>query len=329
MLDEPGLGRKVTIAALLSHLSSSEDTTHLIICPVSALSLWSATLHKVSPSLSVTTYSGLASDRRRDRETILLGITQVVLVSYRTFFLDSDWFLSRTWSALVMAEIHNIVSAGSAQHIRSLVNLRSNHRVLMMTGQLRESPIDLWNTLYLLIPSVYFQRELSECEPEIEIEGTEKYLETKEKLATILKAFSKRRLRTIDNSQETRLCVELDQRKRKLYDDYLATTFPPQAVKYLSTVLIYSQLIFIVLGQASSKQDLRVVSSAIQRLQQICSEPSSSKEKSESDSLPSWCYVDKTQSKLWSDVDKYQPLENIHLDHLNLVFLSQEMTTTG
>ena len=84
-----------------------------------------------------------------------------------------------------------------------------------------------------------------------------------------------------------------------------------------------------MLAQASSKQDLRVVSSAIQRLQQICSEPSSSKEKSESDSLPSWCYVNKTQSKLWSDVDKYQPLENIHLDHLNLVFLSQEMTTTG
>ena len=230
MLDDPGLGRKVTMAAVLSQVSTPGP--HLIICPVSALPSWSAAFSRSAPALSLITYSGLVSDRRRARDEIFLSsglAPQVVIVSYKTFFLDSDWFLTRRWSVVVLAEVQNIVSAGSSHHIHSLVHLRSSNRVLMMTGPLRESPIDLWNTLYLLLPTVYIQRKESNGETDIEVEGTVKYAETKEKLVTILKGFSNRRTRHSSklNPRETRLGVPLNSRKRRLYDDYLAQTFSP------------------------------------------------------------------------------------------------------
>ena len=69
----------------------------------------------------------------------------------------------------------------------------------------------------------------------------------------------------------------------------------------------------------------------VQRLREICNEPvsTSSKSSSLSCSLPDWCYLDKHQSSHWSNIKKYDPLENISLDQINLVFLSQEVTTTG
>jgi len=318
LLDEPAEG-KVTIAALVSHLTltGSSSGPHLLICPVSSLVSWASSLSRVAPSLTVHIYSGNPSERRRSREAIFLSSQSpdIVLTSYRTFFLDSDWFLSRSWSLLILTEIQNIISAGSNDHLSTLVNIKSSKRTLLMSGQLRETPIDLWNTLYLLFPSVFLQKEESGHEPEIEIEGTPEYAEIQQKLLSIVTGFCYQRsklkyLGSMDsNNKETKLAVPLDDKKRKLYDDYLAQTFSKED---------------------NNQRDLRVVWNVVQRLREICNEPvsTSSKSSSLSCSLPDWCYLDKHQSSHWSNIKKYDPLENISLDQINLVFLSQEVTTT-
>ena len=79
-----------------------------------------------------------------------------------------------------------------------------------------------------------------------------------------------------------------------------------------------------------------MVCNAIQSLREICNEiveprtaaaavPGSGSGRW----LPDWCYLDKRQPALWSNIQHYRPLDNISLDQINLVFLSQEMTTTG
>ena len=83
--------------------------------------------------------------------------------------------------------------------------------------------------------------------------------------------------------------------------------------------------------QDHNQRDLRGVCTAIQSLREICNTPVVSRLSSPESSrtLPSWCYLDKTQHQQWSNIQQYNPLENISLEHINLVFLCQEMTTTG
>ena len=169
----------------------------------------------------VTSYYGNSAARRRLRDNICLSsqTPHVVLTSYRSLFLDAAWFLTRPWSLLTLAETQNVISAGSADQIRTLVNLKTQRRVLLNSGAQKANPIDLWNTLYLLFPNAYMQKK----EAEVEVEGTLEYTATVQKLQTILSGFSLNRTKSlVDSSQETRLSVSLDSRTRKLYDDYLS-----------------------------------------------------------------------------------------------------------
>ena len=73
-----------------------------------------------------------------------------------------------------------------------------------------------------------------------------------------------------------------------------------------------------------------MVCGAIQSLREICNELVEADSSPCPASLPDWCHLDRAQSRLWQNItDSYNPLENISLDQINLVFLSQEMTTTG
>ena len=73
-----------------------------------------------------------------------------------------------------------------------------------------------------------------------------------------------------------------------------------------------------------------MVCGAIQSLREICNELVEADSSPCPSSLPDWCHLDRAQSRLWQNItDSYNPLENISLDQINLVFLSQEMTTTG
>ena len=112
-----------------------------------------------------------------------------------------------------------------------------------MSGQLKETPIDLWNTLYLLFPSVYLKREESGWEMEVEVEGTAKYTEIKEKLLTIVTGFCFPRSRPrLDKYKETILAVPLNNVKRKLYDDYLAQTMSHQVSTHHISLTIWHKL---------------------------------------------------------------------------------------
>ena len=302
---------KAPVSSLLSHLVTRDARPgpHLLIVPVTAISGWTNHLARSLPSLTVVQYSGGPADRRRARQEISLSslCPNIVLTTYRTFFSDSAWFLTRPWGLLVLTQTQNIISAAASDQIRQLAGLRAAKRLLLASGQMKENPIDLWNTLYLMFPHVYFQREeMGEVGVGVEVAGTPEFVEIKEKLLTIVTGFSYSA--SVSTSQETKLGVPLNPSKQKLYDDYLAQT---------------------LLGQDSSQRDLRAVAGAVQVLREICNQPLPPTSSPGQTALPAWCFINKSQSSVFSRVQEYNPLENISLDQVNLVFLSQEMTTTG
>jgi hypothetical protein len=196
LADERGLGRKATVSAFLAALPWAERRgAALLVCPVSSLGAWQHALALHAPALSLLLYTGTPAHRRRLREEVVMGepAPSLVITSYRTLFLDAPWFLSRTWAVLVQGEAQNVISAGSAEQLHVLVGLRArDQRILLVSGQQKENPIDLWNTVYLLFPGVMRQRGELEA---VEVEGTHEYADTVSRLQAFVASFSLSRSR--------------------------------------------------------------------------------------------------------------------------------------
>ena len=235
LADEPGLGRRVTTAALLAHLASDlgDWGPHLLVAPLSACDRWQTALRSWCPALAVTVYSGNGRDRRRLRHDFANALASghplpnVILTSYRALFLDQDWFVGVVrWRHLVLAEVQNVAAVGTPEHIRALCQLRSCGRLLIMSGPLKENPIDLWQLLYILLPRSY---NLHHGVGQTVVEGTVEYNETVRKLQKVLAPFilSRGRARTpgLDKQlpvvKEVPIHVSLTRRQRKMYDDYI------------------------------------------------------------------------------------------------------------
>ena len=73
--------------------------------------------------------------------------------------------------------------------------------------------------------------------------------------------------------------------------------------------------------------DLLSVSSIIQKLRVICSP--ALRDPHPAPALPSWCILDSPESSRFNNLFQYDPLENVSLDQVNMVFLSQELRTTA
>lgn len=164
LADDKGLGRRVTAAAFISYLvvEAAAPGPHLLLAPASSLGRWQRVLTAWAPGLRVLVLSGSMRDSVKLRQHLAGGaadnnqmLPQLVLSSYRAFYRDSDWLVRRRWGVVLMAEVQNVVAAGSPDQMLALCELRSDQRTLFMTGPHKENPIDLWNLVYLLFPATF------------------------------------------------------------------------------------------------------------------------------------------------------------------------------
>jgi hypothetical protein len=241
LADESGLGRKATVSAFLSALPrEGRQGTALLVCPVSSLAAWQTALALHAPALSFLLYSGTPADRRRLREEAVFRdpSPHLLITSYRTLFLDASWFLSRSWAVLIQAEAQNVISAGSSDQLRCLVSLKAQQqRILLVSGHQKANPIDLWHTVYLLYPGVMKQRE-EQCEAEVEVEGTQEYQDTVNRLQGFITSFTISRSRSkclgTTSSGENKVWLSLAAGQRARYEDFLAK--PDSQVLYCTVL---------------------------------------------------------------------------------------------
>lgn len=227
--DDQGLGRRVVTAAFISYLvcELGSPGPHLIIAPVSSLKRWGRVLSTWCPGLRVSVFSGNLGDRRTLRNQLYEDKPHIVLTSYRAYCRFSHWFNLKKWGLLVLSEVQNIVVAGSPDQILSISQLRSDRRMLIMSGAHKENPYDLWNTLYMLFPSTYNLHSES-CAL---VEGTAEYTDAVKSLQKVLCSFTLSRSRSKHPLIEKQLSppndvptfVNMSSKQRKLYDDYLAS----------------------------------------------------------------------------------------------------------
>ena len=146
----------------------------------------------------------------------------------------------RHWGLAVLAEAQNVVAAGSPDQIFALSEVRSDRRLLILSGPSKENPIDLWNLVYLLFPVTYQLHS----EPLAVVEGTSEYSNTVNKLQKIVTSFRLARSRgkypilekQIPAVNTVPTFVSLTSKQRRLYDDFLAK--PDTQVNYYKNDII-------------------------------------------------------------------------------------------
>ena len=189
LADEEGLGRRVTTAAFISNLVCENRSSgpHILLCPASSLQRWQSIFSTYCPGLRVSIYSGSAADRKRLKQELTEEDCppHVVVASYISFYRFSDWLSRRRWGLVVLTEVQNVVAAGSPDQIYALSELRSDRRLLIISGPGKENPIDLWNLVYLLFPVTYHLH----MESDAVVEGTNEYNSTVTKLQKIISSF--------------------------------------------------------------------------------------------------------------------------------------------
>ncbi|KAJ2156608.1 swr1 complex component [Coemansia sp. RSA 552] len=154
LADEMGLGKTIQTIALLAYLACNRGIwgPHLIIVPTSVLLNWEQELHRWLPGLKVLTYYGSKAERKqRRRGWSKPNAFHVCITSYQLALQDASVFRRKPWYCMVLDEAQAIKNFRS-QRWQTLLQFRSEFRLLLTGTPLQNSLMELWSLMYFLMP---------------------------------------------------------------------------------------------------------------------------------------------------------------------------------
>ena len=182
LADEQGLGRRVVTAAFISNLVCEVGAPgpHLILSPASSLHRWQQVLtawcraaggrsHRSPPRLPAVGRRAVGGGRGAPPFA-----NQLLCLPKAPGLVHPP-----TMGPAVLAEVQNVAAAASFDQIAALCALRTDRKMLILSGPHKENPIDLWNIVYLLFPITSGL-----------VEGTGEYTDTVHKLQKLSKKFA-------------------------------------------------------------------------------------------------------------------------------------------
>ncbi|OMJ17302.1 Helicase SWR1 [Smittium culicis] len=154
LADEMGLGKTIQTISLLERLAITTGNwgPHLIIVPTSVLLNWEQEFKKWLPGFKILVIYGSAKQRRQKRAGWnSRNSFHICITTYQIVLQDIIAFKRKTWDYLVLDEAHNIKNFQSKRW-QVLMQLKSNHRLLLTGTPLQNSLAELWSLLYFLLP---------------------------------------------------------------------------------------------------------------------------------------------------------------------------------
>lgn len=190
LADDMGLGKTLQTIALLLKLKTPRQTqvffgenknstqqlslfagpteeptvqpASLVVMPTSLIHNWESEIHKFAPSLKV--YKHIGSQRAKaEKMGVFLTRFDVILTTYGTLRNDFEMLSGFEFFYLILDESQNIKNAASKTY-RSLLEIRSRHRMVITGTPIENSLSDLWSQLDFLNKGLlgslpYFKRE--------------------------------------------------------------------------------------------------------------------------------------------------------------------------
>ncbi|KAJ4366428.1 swr1 complex component [Neocucurbitaria cava] len=245
LADEMGLGKTIQTISLLAYLAVRREIwgPHLVVVPTSVMLNWEMEFKKFLPGFKILTYYGDINERKRKRmgwRNTGKDMYNVVITSYQLILQDAAAFKMRPWQYLVLDEAHNIKNFKS-QRWQTMLNLRTERRLLLTGTPLQNNIDELWSLLYFLMPAGFagegriagleeFTLALKNPTSQILDQGRQQLDAEAQKIVKrlheVLRPYLLRRLKSEVEKQmpgkyEHVVYCKLSKRQRQLYDGFM------------------------------------------------------------------------------------------------------------
>lgn len=196
LADDMGLGKTLQALALIAQ---KPDADVLIVMPTTLLFNWREEIKRFLPGTPFTIYHGV------DRIKPAGGI---VLTSYALLRQDREFFSSHIWDMVILDEAQAIKNTTS-DTFKAAISIPSRFRLSMTGTPLENRLSELHAHFHFLMPGL--------------IESQEDPLYTRKKIAPFLLRRTKAQvLKELPDKIEETILVEMSERHRAAYDDFLA-----------------------------------------------------------------------------------------------------------
>jgi helicase SWR1 len=336
LADEMGLGKTIQTISLLAYLAVRREIwgPHLVVVPTSVMLNWEMEFKKFLPGFKVLTYYGDINERKRKRlgwRNTGKDMYNVVITSYQLILQDAAAFKMRPWRYLVLDEAHNIKNFKS-QRWQTMLNLRTERRLLLTGTPLQNNIDELWSLLYFLMPAGFagegriagleeFTLALKNPTSQILDQGRQQLDAEAQKIVKrlheVLRPYLLRRLKSEVEKQmpgkyEHVVYCKLSKRQRQLYDGFM--------------------------GRASTKEILSSgnymsIINCLMSLRKVCNHPDLFETRAivTSMAMPKSVAAQYEIKDLLIRKRLHEGMEDkqVNLDALNLVFARREQTQLG
>uniref|UniRef100_A0AAR2JQK6 DNA helicase n=1 Tax=Pygocentrus nattereri TaxID=42514 RepID=A0AAR2JQK6_PYGNA len=162
LADEMGLGKTIQTISFLSYLFHQHQLygPFLLVVPLSTLTSWQREFVTWAPDMNVVVYLGDVLSRKtiRDYEWIHQQSKRikfnVLLTTYEILLKDKGVLGNINWAFLGVDEAHRLKNDDSLLY-KTLIDFRSNHRLLITGTPLQNSLKELWSLLHFLMPDKF------------------------------------------------------------------------------------------------------------------------------------------------------------------------------
>lgn len=236
LADEMGLGKTIQTIALITYLVESKHLMgpYLVVVPLSTLSNWAMEFQRWAPSLTVITYKGVATARKRIYQTQLSPSAakwNVCITTFDYVIKDRSNLSKLKWAYIIVDEGHRMKNHNCKLSTSLSQYYDSQFRVILTGTPLQNSLPELWSLLNFLLPTIFhsvenfeqwFNKPFANTGEEVKMNEEETLLVI-QRLHKVLRPFLLRRLKTQVEAQlpekiERIIKVDMSAWQRRLYD---------------------------------------------------------------------------------------------------------------
>ncbi|XP_045216418.2 chromodomain-helicase-DNA-binding protein 1-like isoform X4 [Mercenaria mercenaria] len=162
LADEMGLGKTIQTIGFLAILHNTYQLygPFLIVVPLSTVVAWQREFQNWCPEMNVIIYLGDVNSRNliREYEWCHPGNKRlkfnVLVTTYEILLKDKSFLGAVSWAELIVDEAHRLKNTDSLLY-RTLMDFKSNHRLLITGTPLQNSLKELWALLHFIMPEKF------------------------------------------------------------------------------------------------------------------------------------------------------------------------------
>uniref|UniRef100_A0A670JC22 Chromodomain helicase DNA binding protein 2 n=1 Tax=Podarcis muralis TaxID=64176 RepID=A0A670JC22_PODMU len=162
LADEMGLGKTIQTISFLSYLFHQHQLygPFVIVVPLSTLTSWQREFEIWAPEINVVVYIGDQMSRNAIREYEWIHAQtkrlkfNVLITTYEILLKDKTVLGSINWAFLGVDEAHRLKNDDSLLY-KTLIDFKSNHRLLITGTPLQNSLKELWSLLHFIMPEKF------------------------------------------------------------------------------------------------------------------------------------------------------------------------------